>query len=303
MKIGLLDVDGHNFPNLALMKISAYHKSQGDSVEFAHDPMFNEYDIIYKSKVFTFSPDNQDAYNVGKIIKAGTGYRDYTTVLSDGMEHICPDYGLYGIKDAAYGFLTRGCVRSCPWCVVPKKEGKIRPHADIEEFLAGRKLAVLLDNNVLAHEWGLQQIEKMAKLKLKVDFNQGLDARFITPDVADMLARLRWIKRIRLACDRSEDIPVIERVQQRLKASGYNGEIACYTLIQDFREAHERLTYLKRYKWFIPHAQPYRDENGSPPSREQKDLARWANRRELYRSCAFVDYEPRKGFKCSQYFT
>ena len=120
MRIGLVDVDGHHYPNLALMKLSAWHKAQGDSVEFA-DPMFGRYDKVYMSKVFTFSPDCADYYPC-EIVKGGTGYKDYTTVLPDEIEHICPDYSLYGVREA-YGFLTRGCVNRCPWCIVPSQGG------------------------------------------------------------------------------------------------------------------------------------------------------------------------------------
>ena len=120
MRIGLVDVDGHNFPNLALMKLSAWHKCRGDTVEFA-DPAARRYDKVYMSKVFTFSRDCTDRYDC-EVVRAGTGYRDYATILPEEIEHICPDYSLYGVKEA-YGFLTRGCVNHCPWCVVPHKEG------------------------------------------------------------------------------------------------------------------------------------------------------------------------------------
>lgn len=131
MRIGLVDIDGHNFPNLALMKLSAWHKSQGDSVEFA-DPMFGRYDRVYMSKVFTFTPDCPDIYHC-EVIRGGTGFRDYTTVLPGEIEHICPDYSLYGVNEA-YGFLTRGCPNRCPWCIVPHKEGAIRPASPLREF-------------------------------------------------------------------------------------------------------------------------------------------------------------------------
>ena len=145
MRIGLVDVDGHNFPNIALMKLSAWHKRRGDTVEFA-DPAARRYDKVYMSKVFTFSRDCTDRYDC-EVVRAGTGYRDYATILPEEIEHICPDYSLYGVKEA-YGFLTRGCVNRCPWCVVPHKEGEVRAHADIGEFLDGRRSAVLLDNTL-----------------------------------------------------------------------------------------------------------------------------------------------------------
>ena len=156
----MVDVDGRNFPNLALMKLSAWHKLRGDTVEFA-DPGAGRYDKVYLSKVFTHTPDCRDEYYC-EVIRGGTGYRDYTTTLPEAVEHTCPDYSLYGVGEA-YGFLTRGCPNRCPWCVVPYKEGAIRPHADIEEFLAGRKRAVLLDNNVLASAWGLARVDTIEK--------------------------------------------------------------------------------------------------------------------------------------------
>lgn len=207
MKIGLIDVDGHNFPNLALMKISAWHKSQGDDVEFA-DPLFGRYDILYKSKVFTFTPDDLQIYSAEKVVKSGTGYKDYSSHLPDQIEHICPDYDLYPQTDwydgaTAYGFLTRGCIRRCPWCIVPKKEGNIRPGSPIREFIGTKRRAVLLDNNVLASDFGLEQIEQIVRMRIAVDFNQGLDARIIAGnrEIARLLSRVKWIRYIRMAYD------------------------------------------------------------------------------------------------------
>lgn len=118
MKIGLIDVDGHNFPNLALMKISAYHKSKGDNVEWFFG--FDEYDKVYMSKVFTFTEDFTQVINAKEIIKGGTGY-DLKSKLPQEMENMYPDYDLYGIKDVAYGYLTRGCPRGCKFCIVAEK--------------------------------------------------------------------------------------------------------------------------------------------------------------------------------------
>lgn len=123
MKIGLIDVDGHNYPNLALMKISAWHKSQGDDVEW-YSPFAEHYDVVYMSKVFTHTNDyGYFINNADKIEKGGTGY-DIKKDLPEDIDRLQPDYDLYCIdKNTAYGFLTRGCIRKCPWCVVPKKEG------------------------------------------------------------------------------------------------------------------------------------------------------------------------------------
>lgn len=146
MRIGLIDVDGHNFPNIPLMKLSAYHKSIGDSVEW-YDPMFGGHmDIVYMSKVFTFTPDYQYFVNADQVIKGGTGYHypDGGSPLDEKVEHIYPDYSIYydllpKVKYTAYGFLTRGCPRDCNFCIVSDKEGR-RSHkiADLSEFWSGR---------------------------------------------------------------------------------------------------------------------------------------------------------------------
>lgn len=224
MKIGLIDVDGHNYPNLALMKLSAWHKANGDYVGWVN--YFEEYDIVYKSKVFTFTKEDNTCINAGRIIKAGTGFRNYTTVLPDEIEHTCPDYSLYPQYKEAYGFLTRGCPNKCPWCIVPSKEGAIRPHADITEFLDGRKRVILMDNNVLASDWGLSQMEKIVDLGIRVDFNQGLDARIAgwNPDIARLLARVKWIKRIRFACDTKAQMSSIENAVRLLGSYGIKSE-------------------------------------------------------------------------------
>ena len=138
MNIGLVDVDNHNFPNLALMKISAFHKQKGDNVEWAN-ALFGEYDIVYKAKVFTFTVDEDVCYNAKSIICGGTGY-DMTSKLPAEIEHIYPDYELYNINDTAYGYLSRGCPRGCDFCIVGKKEGKNSIKvADLREWWNGQK--------------------------------------------------------------------------------------------------------------------------------------------------------------------
>ena len=136
MKIGLIDVDSHNFPNLALMKISAYHKALGDEVEWWWG--WGQYDRVYMSKVFddTYSPNHPEPVNTKEIIKGGTGY-GLDNKLPDAIEHMYPDYSLYPelTKDTAYGFLSRGCPRGCPFCIVKDKEGrKSYKVADLSEW-------------------------------------------------------------------------------------------------------------------------------------------------------------------------
>ena len=144
MRIGLVDVDGHNFPNLCLMKLSAYHKAKGDEVEFAI-PLL-PYDRIYMARVFddTYTHDDLTAYQCDDIRKGGTGY-GLDNSLPYEVEHMFPDYSLYGITDTAYGFLTRGCPRGCHFCIVGRTEGLAsRKVANLSEFWNGQKTCLQL---------------------------------------------------------------------------------------------------------------------------------------------------------------
>lgn len=307
MNVALLAVDS-NYPNLALMKVSAWHKSQGDTVEW-YNP-FDTYDRLYMAKVFSFTPDYGFVIaNVrGEVVRGGTGY-DIRSSLPGDMDRLQPDYSLYPAVDSrtSYGFLTRGCPNRCRWCVVPQKEGGIRPYMDVDDITlhGARPYAVLMDNNVLACDYGLSQLEKIAERGYHVDFNQGLDARLVTLDVARLLARVKWIKRIRFGCDTTAQIVECERAIQLVRQAGYKGEFFLYCILIDFAESYHRLNYWRKYKYVLPHAQPYRDLN-NPHQRIpqwQKDMAHWADRKELYRSCDFKDFSPRKGFLCREYFT
>lgn len=313
MNIGLLAVDS-NYPNLALMKISSYHKSIGDLVEW-YNP-FDKYDIVYMSKIFSFTSDfGQYMTNTAKICKGGTGYDIFST-LPEEINHIKPDYSIYpsiGNK-TAYGFLTRGCPNKCKWCIVPKKEGDIKPYMDVEEIaIDGRNELILMDNNILASDHGIEQIEKIIKMnegrkkKIKVDFNQGLDARLVTDEIAKMLSRLKWIKRIRFGCDTPKQIEECERACAMIDKHGYKGEYFFYCiLLDDFNESFKRVNHWKKKGSgrFLPHCQPFRDIGNKSQiiPQWQKDLASWADKKQTFLTCEFEDFEPRKGFKCKEYF-
>lgn len=306
MNIGLLAVDS-NYPNLALMKISAWHKNQGDGVEW-YNP-FEHYDKLYMAKVFSFTEDyHQYINNADCIEKGGTGY-DIQKLLPEQIDRMQPDYSLYPSIDhkTAYGFLTRGCPNKCKWCVVPKKEGNIRPYMDIEEIaIEGRKNIILMDNNILASDYGLGQIEKIIRLNLHVDFNQGLDARLVTDDIAKLLAKVKWIKRIRFGCDTPKQIVECERATALIEKYGYKDEYFFYCiLLDDFKESFNRVNHWRnKGRRYLPHAQPYRDLNNPRQilPQWQKDLAGWVDKKWIFRTCEFKDFEPRKGFKCKEYF-
>ena len=327
MNIGLIDVDGRArkkkwgatlFPNLALCKIAGWHKSQGDTVSWA--TQFDHYDIIYMSKVFNFSPDDTYIYNADKIIKGGTGY-DVTSELPEYIDSSKPDYSIYPNipSDTAYGFLTRGCPNRCNWCVVPKKEGAIRPYMDVDDIAVdGRNKLVLMDNNILAAgDYCIEQFNKIIDRGYIVDFNQALDARLLTDEHARLLAKMKFIeRRIRFGCDTTAQIAECERAMKLINDAGFRGEYFLYTMIggkNDFRECYHRLHYwwerLQRFRKdhegraVYAYAQPYRDPtNPNHVIPEwQKDMAQWCNKRMIFCTTDFKDFMPRKGFRCEEY--
>lgn len=309
-KIGLIDVDGHsNYPNLALMKISAYHKQNGDNVEW-YTPFAEKYDIVYVAKVFTFTNDYMYAINNADcVVRGGTGY-DYRTVLPTQIDRMQPDYTLYTYIDrhTAYGFLTRGCPNKCKWCVVPKKEGNIRPYMDVDDIaIDNRHNLVLMDNNILAAgDYAMEQFEKIINSRYRVDFNQGLDARLVDNEAAKILAKMRWISSIRFGCDTPTQIVEVEKAISLIDQYSANPKhYFLYTIItKDMNESYERISHFRRNKRIRVQAQPYRELDNPKQvlPQWQKDMARWANRKEIFKTVDFKDYVPRKGFICNKYF-
>ena len=285
--IGLHDADRTRFPNLALMKPSAYHKRQGHAVEWFKQG--GGYDVIYSSKVFTFTPEEPLPEGA---IKGGTGYGLYED-LPDEVEWMYPDYSIYPNVSYAIGYLTRGCIRKCPWCIVPKKEGWIRADRYWKELIRpDSQDLVLMDNNVLASQFGLSQMESMIGQPVRVDFNQGLDARLITPEVAELLSKLKWIRQIRMAADTDAMLDVVLDRIDLLRTYGVKPyRIFVYVLTQDIPSAERRCIAL-REAGADPFAQPYRDfVSNAEPAKELKDFARWVNNKAVFKSArTFAEY-------------
>ena len=293
MNVALHDADKTKFPNLALMKLSAYHRAAGDRVVWFNPLLRDNIEgRVYSSKVFTFSPD--DPYLPEHTIKGGTGY-NLTENLPEEIEHTCPDYSLYAWLNYSLGFLTRGCPRHCDWCVVPEKEGSIRVHTDIEEFACHDRV-VLMDNNILAHPHGIEQIEKIVRLGLKVDFNQGLDARLIDDRIAALLSKVKWLNPVRLACDHSSQINNVRRAIELLRWHNVTPRrYFCYVMVKGVDDALERIRFLKGMN-VDPFVQPYLDQKGTPPSWEQSLFARYVNHKAEYNSRTWEEYKKAKGF-------
>lgn len=294
MKIGLIDVDSHNFPNLALMKISAWHKAQGDDVEWCF-PM-NHYDVVYQSKVFddTYSPDIDWYPQADKIIKGGTGY-GLDNTLPYEIEHIYPDYSIYPelTKDTAYGFLTRGCPRGCKFCIVAEKEGRrCVKVSDLSEFWRGQKKIVLLDPNILACREHTDLLQQLIDSKAYVDFNQGLDIRMTNERNIELINQIK-VNKIHFAWDNADDNlkPYFERYGElaKHKPHGRLGTVYCLTNFGSTMEQNLYRIYTLRDMGYDPYVMVY-DKPNAP--KEIKQLQRYCNNIKIFRTCkTFEEYK------------
>lgn len=300
MRVGLIDVDGHNFPNLALMKISAYHKAQGDEVEWWWG--WGQYDRVYMSKVFdsTYSQDIQEPLNAQEIIKGGTGY-GLDNKLPEAIEHFFPDYSLYPqyTEGKSFGFLTRGCPNNCPFCIVCAKEGrKSCKVADLDQWWNGQKQIVLCDPNLLACKDHLSLLEQLAESKALVDMNQGVDARMLTEANIEALNKVR-MSNIHFAwdlMDRSDAILKglnLWREMGKKTSHGAFGTVYVLTNFNTTMEENLYRVYTLRDMGFDPYIMIY-DKPNAP--RDVRLLQRWCNNKFIFKSTKkFEDYDPKRG--------
>lgn len=318
MKIGLIDIDHSNFPNIALMKISAWHKKVGHKVEW-YTP-FEHYNIVYVAKVFAFTEDWREPINADRVIVGGSGYMirniggkegwypfqhhketkrrgyEFMDELPYHIEHIYPDYSLYPMytKDTAYGFLTRGCPRGCEFCHVSAKEGKQSYKvADLQEFWGGQKNIVLCDPNILACTDWKELLQQLIDSKSWVDFNHGLDIRMMTEEKAEMLSQIK-IKQIRFAWDRYQDkelvLPRLEMFAKHTKLNSHNRIV--YTLVNFDTTTDQDLEriYTLRAMGYWAYIMVYDKEHCT--DQFYKDIARWVNNRRIFAKCErFEDYK------------
>ena len=331
MRIGLIDVDGHNFPNLALMKLSAWHKARGDTVEWWWG--WGQYDRVYMAKVFdeTYSPDVPEPMNTAEIVKGGTGYvmraedgtlqifrggwweivtrpaqmksgeTEYVERLPDEVEHIYPDYSLYPklTRNTAYGFLTRGCPRGCHFCIVAGKEGRRSIKvADLSEWRRRQKNIKLLDPNLLACKEHMDLLGQLERSGAYVDFTQGLDCRLLTRDNIAAINRVK-LKEIHFAWDyMKEEKSVLRglRLYAKLAERRPHGQYATvYTLVNYDTTMEENLyrIYTLRDMGYDPYVMIY-DKPNAPE--EIRRLQRWCNNRRIFRAEPdFYKYDPRRG--------
>lgn len=309
-RIGLIDVDGTGrFPNIALMKLSAYHKKNGDVVEW-YDPLFSgHFDIVYLSKVFSFTPDYEFPIDADEIIKGGSGYcislengkeifdESKNKNLPYEIEHIFPDYSIYPelTQDTAFGFLTRGCPRGCKFCIVGKKDGLCSVKvANLSEFWNGQRKIVLCDPNILACKDWRELFRQLIDSGAEIDFNQGLDIRLMTREKALLLNQIK-IKEIHFAWDRYADkdkiLPKLKLFASITTKSLHDHKAIVYTIVNFDTTIEQDLDriYTLRDLGYWPYVMIYDKEHCK---RIYKDLQRWVNNRFIFAKCKrFEDYE------------
>ena len=304
MRVGLIDVDGHHFPNLALMRISTWHKSQGDTVEWWWG--FNHYDVVYMSKIFSdaYSPDTPEPMNADKVIKGGTGY--CISLGADGKEHFdksknnnlpqeierCfPDYTIYPQYKFAVSLTSRGCPRQCSFCHVAAKEGcrSVRV-ASVYDFWhpGGQNEIQVLDPNITACREKRELFRQYRETNASICFNQGLDIRLLNDEDIDDINHMR-IKDLHFAWDNPKDDleQKFRYFAERFRRKSNIGMVCCLTKFNRTMEENLYRIYTLRDLGYDPYVMVY-DKPHAP--REIRRLQRWCNNKIIFKSCKRFEY-------------
>lgn len=303
MRIGLIDVDGHNFPNLALMRISAYHKARGDIVEWWWSD-FVHYDIVYMSKIFSdaYSPDVPAPINADKVVKGGTGYaihlqdgkevfnKEEDKDLPAGIEKMFPDYSIYPQFPYAVSMTSRGCPRGCAFCHVAAKEGRRSIKvANVSDFWCGQDEIKVLDPNITACRDKRDLMQQYVDTKAKIDFTQGLDIRLLNQRDIEDLNKMR-IGTLHFAWDNPRD-DLKSKFQDFAKGFRRKtniGTVYCLTNFNSTLSQDLYRIYTLRDLGYDPFVMVY---NKPAAPKEIRRLQRWCNNKIIFKSTTrFEDY-------------
>lgn len=308
MKVGLIDVDGHNFPNLALMRISAYHKAKGDEVEWWLGDLFH-YDIVYMSKIFSniYSPDVPEPLNADVVYKGGTGYcisldgngheqfdKEKNNSLPSEIEKMFPDYSIYPQYQFAVSMTSRGCPRGCSFCHVAAKEGRCSVKvADVKDFWNGQKEIKVLDPNITACREKRDLMAQYADTKAWIDFTQGIDIRLVNDDDIADLNRMK-IKSLHFAWDNPKDKleEKFARFTDGWKCKDHRKKVVyCLTNYDSTMEENLYRVYTLRDLGYDPYVMIY---NKPSAPLEVRLLQRWVNNKIIFHTVKrFEDYNPK----------
>lgn len=303
MRVGLIDVDGHNFPNLALMRISAYHKMLGDTVEWWWSD-FVHYDIVYMSKIFSdaYTPDRDEPLNADRVIKGGTGYcislvdgkevfdKNRYSSLPPEIESCFPDYSLYPQYGFAVSMTSRGCPRGCPFCHVGAKEGRCTVKVgDVSDFWSGQGEIRVLDPNVTACREKRELFRQYKKTGAIIDFTQGLDIRLLDDADIEDVNQMR-LRTLHFAWDNPKENlkPLFENFKRKFRRKSNIGMVYCLTNYDSTLEEDLYRIYTLRDLGYDPYVMIY---NKPTAPTEKRDLQRWCNNKIIFNSCErFEDY-------------
>ena len=286
MRIRLVDVDS-KIPNLALMKLSAHYKAMGHSVSFDEPNP----ELVFASVVFSKNAWKAHALRFmfpnAEIEIGGTGV-DLAKRLPDEVEFCKPDYDLYP-STYSLGFTTRGCIRRCPFCVVPKKEGKIQRWQHIREWHDERfDTVICLDNNAYAdREWFFENTDYILENGLKYNAIQGMDIRLLDEEIAGRLADLKWSGQIHFAFDNIKDEVAVRAGMQMLQSAGIRTrhDVSVYVLVgfDSTEDEDKRRCRILKEIGATPFVMQY---SRTPWTRR---VAWWANRPQVFWSCDIDD--------------
>jgi hypothetical protein len=312
MTIALIDVDS-KIPNLALMKISSYYKGLGEQVEFVQPG--KQYEKVFASTIFTRSKDKcqeliqkyEDKIDIG-----GTGW-DINKVLPEEIEYSKPDYDLYSaeeiasrmkgimtkqrklekateIVNAGMGFTSRGCVRECGFCFVPKKEGKFHSVAEIKDIINPKSNIIILhDNNITADPCCIDKLHEIRDRKLIVDINQGCDIRLMNDYIAQAMGQVKHLRSLHYAWDlmgfENQVMEGIETLSKYIKPYKH----MCFVLVGFNTTFEEDMYRFRRLRELG--VDPFVMIYNQKKDLRLKHFARWVNSR-IYKSCTWEDYEP-----------